>query len=690
MALQPPPVQGPVQAGNVYYRDFFADAANDPFNGEYTNALIPYAVPAYMAVPPAEVAALAISCRSQRVPTAFLLLHNDDKLLHIYIQLEKFEPRFGFPASPLDNRLFIGKGELHHNNHQLVEWDAQYFHRTANICIPFADIIDTAVAANADPNLLVGPYTAEDANTETIRVRNTCYVPPAYVPLFLAGPLSPRQAWETVRAQIMVDQREESCAPLINFLRCAITISQAGQAPVLCTAPPTAPLAPPLLLDRRRLIIEQDFPVLNNNLMHLQQTQIAGQLGLLVNETRATREAEAERKAAEKNKTPDQYLGPAGIIRLQRYCQVAITADLPDFWTQISKSPKAQHLSILQWEINRVKLELNEPDLPFVASAGLWEAIRSLQWEMTTNDAVNTGINPFLLGDHDITDALNKQAVYEMMHGDGASPSLDEAAALVKAKAGAPKLIFNARQQLKRFEIVNNIILGPRHTFCAALNVLGNRMIASEHMLHQLHLQHLLLPTLLCKKIAVQSSNWYRNQSCSPAPIPAPHFIQIFTDIEEDRHWLPSTPPAFLRLLGLSYFESPAPAPTPAFVPVPVRPSPAPRGQPPTRPPANPSAPAPAPSPAVQERANNLAFNATLFQSYKDSPMQCRILRGKIRNNELPVLPPSKVDGEQMCLAFHTKGTCNPNCGRIADHIEYSAEEYAPLLEWCTTHFPTE
>ncbi len=65
MALQPPPAQGPVQAANVYYRDFFADAANDPFNGEYTEALLPYSVPAYQAVPPADVAALAISCRTQ-------------------------------------------------------------------------------------------------------------------------------------------------------------------------------------------------------------------------------------------------------------------------------------------------------------------------------------------------------------------------------------------------------------------------------------------------------------------------------------------------------------------------------------------------------------------------------------------------------------------------------------------------
>ena len=91
-----PPQQGPAQVTNVYYHDFFADASNDPFNGEYTNALLPYQVPATNAMPPADVTALAVNCQLQRVPTAFLLLHDDNNLLHIYLQLEKFELRFGF------------------------------------------------------------------------------------------------------------------------------------------------------------------------------------------------------------------------------------------------------------------------------------------------------------------------------------------------------------------------------------------------------------------------------------------------------------------------------------------------------------------------------------------------------------------------------------------------------------------
>ena len=682
MTHQPPQLNGPAQATTALYREFFADAQNDPFQGNYANALLPYSIPQANVLTPAQVSTLAVNSRNQNVPTAFILLHNDDVKIHIYLQLDKFDPRFGFPASPFDDRMFIGKGELHHGHHQLVEWQLQYFHQTVNIRVPTVDAMDNALANDNEATLLLGPFAAGDADTEILRVRNTCFVPPAYVPLFLAESMTPRQAWETVKAQIVTDNRLAECSPLVNFLRCCITISQVGNEPIVSQMPPNVPIAPTYLLDRRRSILERDFPFLNQNVTALQHTAIAGQLGLLVDETRAGRVAEAARKVADRNKTPDLFLGPAGLTRLLRYCQVGAMAVLPPFWAAVSRSPKSQQLSILQWEINRVKLELNEPDLPFIASASLWEAIKSLQWEMTTNEAVNTGINPFLLCDHDITAALSQQSIYEMLHGDGASPSLDDAAALMKAKAGAPKLVFNARQQIRRFEILNRILLGPIHPLCNQLNVMSNRMISSEHMLHQLHQQHLLLPTLLCKKVAVQASNWYKNQACTPNSHPVPVFQQIFSDIEEDKHWMPTTPASFLQLLGLSYFHTPANLPSlpNSF-----------RQQPPQSliDGTTPTTTVPPSTNPQQERVVNTQFNSTLFNTYREAPVTCRTVRQKIRSNEIPALPVSKVDQQAMCLAFHAKGTCNNACGRKADHVAYTAEEYAPLVTWCASHFPT-
>ena len=187
----------------------------------------------------------------------------------------------------------------------------------------------------------------------------------------------------------------------------------------------------------------------------------------------------------------------------------------------------------------------------------------------------------------------------------------------------------------------------------------------------------LLLPTMLCKKIAVLCSNWYKNQVASAAPVPVPDFTTIFDDIDNERPWQPIMSASFLSALGLASFHTPR-----QYRTLPQT------TNPPTNAPAPTPAPAPAPAPPPsQERLNNLSFNANLFQTYKDSPTTCRVLRTKIRNNELPPLPPSKVDNQPMCIAWHCKGMCNNNCGRKADHVAYTDTEYAPLVTWCRTNF---
>lgn len=65
-------------------------------------------------------------------------------------------------------------------------------------------------------------------------------------------------------------------------------------------------------------------------------------------------------------------------------------------------------------------------------------------------------------------------------------------------------------------------------------------------------------------------------------------------------------------------------------------------------------------------------------------------VREKIKRGDLPPLPLSKSDGKSMCLAWHTKGICNPDCPRAADHVVYSAEEYTPLCGWCTENYPKD
>ena len=150
-----------------------------------------------------------------------------------------------------------------------------------------------------------------------------------------------------------------------------------------------------------------------------------------------------------------------------------------------------------------MKEAVNEPNLDFIATAPLLESSKSLMWEMTHPDATNTDLNVFCLAEQPVADALNAQQLYEMLHGDGATPSLVDAANLLKSKPGAPSMLYHARQQIRRFEILNKVLLGEAHPLGASLKAFCNRMISTEGRLHMLQAELLLLPTMLCKKVAV-------------------------------------------------------------------------------------------------------------------------------------------------------------------------------------------
>ena len=98
MAAHVPAAAGHVRPPTVYYRDYFTDANNDVFGGDYTVQLKPYVMPIGVtpAHSPQDCRTLAFDARSQGVPTAFLLQHKDDNKLHIYIQLDRITPEWAW------------------------------------------------------------------------------------------------------------------------------------------------------------------------------------------------------------------------------------------------------------------------------------------------------------------------------------------------------------------------------------------------------------------------------------------------------------------------------------------------------------------------------------------------------------------------------------------------------------------
>ena len=679
---------GPAQPVACHYRSYFGDPTNDPFGGSYAQVLEPYMVPLanQAVITPAQVQTLALSGQTQNVPSAFLLQLADGKL-HIFLQLAKFETRMGLPATQWDGLLFAQKGELFHNQAQLVTWDASYFRQiAAPLLVNTAAAIDNAFAG--DPAALhLGPHANGDADTEQIRYRRTCYVPPAYVPLFLAGPLTPRQAWETCRAQIVADQREADCTALIDYFRAAITRSVANQMPVLAIAPPNPPLADDNLLKHRRRILENDFPLLNVAQTNIQQSQIATQLGILIQDNRNSALVAEQRRLDAKVKPLSNLIGPRGVAQLLVICNVTSEAQLPPFWKEFAQATKANQLSVLQFAIEETKRRCLEPDLQFIVDPSMLQLVKNVAFEMPSLDSLTGGLTTFLFFEKVEAEAYLANTTYATLMNGTAGATTADLTPLMKAKVKPPLSDMDVRHMHRRLEIFAKTLFGEHHAIPISIEKFLTRYMSMESALTRLqmrqepHLRH----TMICRRTSLVLSAWFRKRRQAAGSIPPPDFAQFFDDVALDQNWEQIVPNSVLAQLGLQAIPPMHQSSGGELVTL----------RPPPRlfaaaPPGNPAHVPPTGERTNGSRLNNTAFISSSFQRFKDmSNISCKSLREKIRAGTLPPLPMSKVDETKpMCLAWHTRGECNSNCRCRYDHVlTYTADECQPLLDWCNEHF---
>jgi hypothetical protein len=223
-------------------------------------------------------------------------------------------------ASPFDNVAYSFLGDVRNGQtpHTIV-WDDTYFNRAPAVQVPTAANLDQLLAANPAAEL-VGPFAAGDADTESLTVRNVVFIPNRYMAMLLDDNMSPREAWQQIRGALVNDRMEQDCAPLMDWLRVAITRRAANQGSVLAQASPAAQVIATVndattFQEYRMGIIERDHPDMRAGPMAQGAQLIAGGLNDLATQSRLAREADENRRLQEKNKTP-QDLFPAGLQKL--------------------------------------------------------------------------------------------------------------------------------------------------------------------------------------------------------------------------------------------------------------------------------------------------------------------------------------------------------------------------------------
>ena len=661
------------------YLDYLQDASNDPYRdlpGGYTAIMDVFNLELnnQVVITPAAVQSLVLSAQGAM---PMLLLHGG--LIHTYLQPSLFRRRIGMPVTQWDDQMFVTKGDLTHNQAVTANWPSEYFHQVQQQHrVPTVATIQTSFVA--DPALQqLGPYGNNDAGTELVRVRRTCFCPSTYASLLLSEPVTPREAFGRIHTQLVIEGKEAECRPLVKFLQMAILqTANGGPSPLQLADAPTAPLADNHLVRHRNLVLFRDFPMLDQNLPRVQQNAIATRLGELVEDSRVNRAEERVRRDAERNKLPMDLLGATGVATLCRYTRVPDQAMLPPIFARLATATRHNRLPELQWAIDAEKNRLGYTRLHFTAVPALLQLVVSVRWAMSHHDSLSSGLQPYIFGDTTPEEAQEMSNFYQLVTAGDAAPNLEDAAQLMTPKKpNLPKHLFQSREMLQRLQIMFCILLGVDHSFTQNLTQFLRDFVDRESTLFWYKPVSpgytLCMPILVIQWITLRVDWWFKSQGISDVAVAAPNLGELFTNIELGAHWEPVLSSSVLA-------EYVAIAPPPRYSPA-VNP---PGGQPGGGDAAQ-TGEQSGQSGLPNRMVTNEDYKEEIFGVYKAMGLNHSRLR-----NRCTVRPPASSHsstGGEMCLSYNIKGICNMRCGKAYDHRPHTSDDNQKLLAWCQTHY---
>jgi hypothetical protein len=193
----------------------------DVYNGQYQAFLAAYAVNGALtskSILRRTIARFPVS----QVPAVFAYLAADGFIRTVH-HFQYVEAPIG-QNNPWEQIILGFSGDVHMNQVTYASIPiAEFFDNTEAVQVPTVATFGAVLTALAADETQLGPYVDGTPNTEEIRSRRAVPVPHAYVHLLFNRVLTPREAWEQVGAQIILDQREESCSILLDFLQTAGT-----------------------------------------------------------------------------------------------------------------------------------------------------------------------------------------------------------------------------------------------------------------------------------------------------------------------------------------------------------------------------------------------------------------------------------------------------------------------------------
>jgi hypothetical protein len=513
-------------------------------------------------------------------------------------------------------------------------------------------------------------------------------IPHRYMRYFVTGPLTPRQAWEIVGADIINNNDQVACEILLDFIRLACCRSAAGDtASPLARASMAVPLADSALIQHRSELIAHKLPGLNSTPILAAGQQVAQSLGELVAKQRQSRQDMVDRHTASTLKTIEEYFG-ASTHTLLRVCQVTNSSLLPPVYQTMADYGKKKERITMQRAIDNMMSQMGLSQLHFVVTADLANKLSSLMWKAHPED-LSQGVHPFCVGETspDAIAVLQELArKYDLISSDGASPSLMDARELVGVgKAAVPRNLIALDAQNQLFLVLLQVFIGTTHNVTAAWE---RHTVSTQQQLLNLQFytprtarHQLLLFALIQRWCQLGFSYWLELQWNSMNDVVPPNWSELWMHITLKTDWESPLPDRYLApLVPMAVPPSSSGASSNASTAM----STITGGSAAT--PIAPGTTAATPT-VVEGMVARCKPYLEAYAPFRSSGNRVReVMKTAHRDGHAF---PKNNQGIDMCVSYHVKGVCNSNCGRAADHSTHNPEETAPLLEWCGLAFGT-
>lgn len=570
---------------------------------------------------------------------------NDPPMIRVIHTPFKYLPTLGHHSN-WDNQNFAYVGDVGAGNQvTIVNWSNDTFRLSPNVRVPTVATMGDQwnAAAGAD---CVGPFTAADADTEEKQTRNVMVVPPAYAPLAMANPwTTPQQMWDSLYPQIVADNNEVACAPLVSWLQVACTYRPAvGGAPD--PEPPAVhglALAPPIAdADLQARTWEKTTALLPS----LQDrtgpaaTAYTTAITTLQQEFAAQRQDQAARAAAATAPKTVSDKFPQLVPLLCRVCEVATEPQLPELWSVVANSSKKEAVTALQaWMDNRA-VQPGATGVAPIISPEIYETVASGKIVSQDLDDLTSGLSIFLVQriyGSTASETRARASAYQLLYGGGGAPTLQDVAALTASSPSIPATTMAYLMQNKAYATLLEGVLGVNHRVAVSYrtNFLPNLQQIVLAVDDQFGAKVPAFLPLMLRHTQLAMAIYLQDALETGPHAAEPDFNELCVLVRR-RQWtlLPPLPPRYLEVDDTPTFTADDDTSTKKR----------------TLGDNGGEAPNNAKVPKLVDR----------FAAY-DKP-----LRTLTTNNAANL--PKSADGEDLCLSFHLRGKCFKSCRRQGTH----------------------